>query len=416
MIASIRHDIKQQMEVQMDKDSRISVAIVGAGPYGLSVAAHLRQQGGDFRIFGLPMDAWRTRMPKGMVLKSEGFATNLSDPQGRFTLESYCKSNNLEYGDHVYPVPIDTFVQYGLAFQQELVPSLEKKHVTWVDHDGEDFVVSLDTGEIVRALNVVVASGLAKFANVPTELGGLPSSLASHSNEHADLGVFSGRDVTVIGAGQSGLETAALLSESGAKVRVLVRKGAVEWNRPPTNRSLLERMLNPRTPLGRGRRAWFYSNAAPLFHRLPAGRRLELVRRELGPAGAWWLRERVEGKIPILLNTQVRTAGSVAGRVRLQVEQGGETAEVETDHVIAATGYSVNIKRLSFVSPDLISGLKLIADTPILSPTFEASLPGLYFVGLASANSFGPLMRFAAGASPTARRLASHFRRNGMHH
>ncbi len=400
----------------MSNDSRISVAIMGAGPYGLSIAAHLRRLVSDLRIFGRPMDSWRSHMPKGLLLKSEGFASNLSDPEGSYTLRSYCRSKDIEYDDYVYPIPIDTFIRYGLGFQQDLVPGVEEQQVTSVTRDGSDFVLTLDSGEVVRALNVIVATGYAKFANMPAELAGLPASLVSHSADHVDLGSFAGRDVTVIGAGQSALETAALVSEAGASVRVLVRTGAVEWNRPPTNRPLLERMLHPRTPLGRSRYAWFYSNAIQLFRHLPAHLRLEVVRRELGPGGAWWLKERIDGKAAILLNTRITGAAAAGGQVRLQLEQEGRAVELTTDHVIAGTGYSVDIKQLGFLTPDLISPLRMIAQTPVLSAAFESSQPGLYFVGLASANTFGPLMRFAAGAGPTARRLASHFRRTGMRH
>jgi cation diffusion facilitator CzcD-associated flavoprotein CzcO len=57
----------------------IETAIIGAGPYGLSIAAHFRSRGISFRVFGRPMDSWLRHMPKGMHLKSDGFASNLSD-------------------------------------------------------------------------------------------------------------------------------------------------------------------------------------------------------------------------------------------------------------------------------------------------------------------------------------------------
>jgi 2-polyprenyl-6-methoxyphenol hydroxylase-like FAD-dependent oxidoreductase len=82
------------------------VAIIGAGPYGLSIAAHLRAHGIDFRIFGSPMHSWRTRMPAGMFLKSEGFASNLQDPAGRFTLERFCAERGLRYAAKDIPVPL----------------------------------------------------------------------------------------------------------------------------------------------------------------------------------------------------------------------------------------------------------------------------------------------------------------------
>ncbi len=82
------------------------VAIIGAGPYGLSLAAHLRARGIDFRIFGTPLNSWRTQMPKGMFLKSEGFASNLYDPDGAFTLVRFCADKSLGYADYNHPVPL----------------------------------------------------------------------------------------------------------------------------------------------------------------------------------------------------------------------------------------------------------------------------------------------------------------------
>jgi hypothetical protein len=73
------------------------------------------------------------------------------------------------------------------------------------------------------------------------------------------------------------------------------------------------------------------------------------------------------------------------------------------DHVIAATGYKVDLERLTFLSSEIRSQLKSVANTPVLSSNYESSLPGLYFVGVAAANSFGPVMRFAFGADFAAR-------------
>ncbi|MBC7731650.1 MAG: hypothetical protein H7306_07090 [Bacteriovorax sp.] len=47
-------------------------------------------------------------------------------------------------------------------------------------------------------------------------------------------------------------------------------------------------------------------------------------------------------------------------------------------------------------------------DTPIQSRDFEVSVPGLYLVGPASANSLGPVARFAGGAGLTTKRRAGH--------
>src|SRR5215471_11637269 len=99
--------------------SRCNVAIIGAGPYGLSIAAHLQALGVEYRIFGKPMDTWLTRMPKGMRLKSEGFASSLSDAKSEFTLREYCKTEGFPYADIGLPVPLKTFTSYGLEFQKK---------------------------------------------------------------------------------------------------------------------------------------------------------------------------------------------------------------------------------------------------------------------------------------------------------
>src|SRR5260221_7704574 len=128
----------------------VEVAIVGAGPYGLSLAAHLRKAGVSVRQFGLPMQLWRDFMPEGMFLKSQGFASNLSDPEGTHTLEAFCKATGRPYASYGLPVPLDTFVAYGQWFRDELVPDVEEVLVTDVARADGGFEVSLANSEQVR--------------------------------------------------------------------------------------------------------------------------------------------------------------------------------------------------------------------------------------------------------------------------
>jgi hypothetical protein len=83
-----------------------------------------------------------------------------------------------------------------------------------------------------------------------------------------------------------------------------------------------------------------------------------------------------------------------------------------TDHVIAATGYKVDLRRLAFLPEELRLQLQSIDNAPILSRDFQSSVAGLYFVGPASANSFGPAMRFIFGAEFAARQIVAHVRNN----
>jgi thioredoxin reductase len=387
------------------------VAVIGAGPYGVTTAAHLQLAGIDFRIFGRPMHRWQCRMPRGMVLKSEGCGSSLSDPTGGHTLAQYCAEKQLPYGAWGVPVSIDVFTQYALSFQRELVPNVEDVMVTAIDASNDGFELRLANGTIARAGKVVVATGLEYAAHIPPEIAGLPSGLLSHSSDHHELSGFKGKDVTVIGGGQSALETAALLSELGASVRLLVRKPSLSWGERPRvfRRTAYQRLRYPVSGLGRGLAAWAYCNVPMLFRHLPQQVRLERVKTALGPAGAWWLKDRVVGRLQTMSNTVVLRADQKGSRAVLRaIGPDGRSFDLATDHVIAATGYRFSLRRLPFLSGGLRSRLRTEQEFPALSSNFESSVPGLYFTGVASAGCFGPAMRFLVGTGITGRRVAGH--------
>jgi thioredoxin reductase len=382
------------------------VAVVGAGPYGLSLAAHLSCASVPHRVFGVPMESWMAHMPDGMYLKSEGFASNIGHPRGRFTLREYCREAGRPYGDYGRPVAIETFRAYGSWFQRRAVPDLEALKAVSVQRAGTSFELGLANGESVRARVVVIASGLTHCRYIPAELGALAPDAVSHTYDHSDFDRFAGRDVTVIGRGQSALESAALLRERGAVARILVRGSTVSWNPPPWSgpRPLRWRIRAPRAGLGDGWRLWFFSNMTDTFARLPYRRRIRLARETLGPAGAWWLRGRVEPHVPVMLAHQLTSAHARDGMVRVRVTRAsGEESVIETGHVLAATGYRVDLDRLPFLGRDLRSELATRDGVPILSPTLESSAPGLHFIGLAAAGTLGPVMRFVCGSGAAAR-------------
>lgn len=383
----------------------LPVAIIGAGPYGLSIAAHLRERGIGFRIFGRPLQSWRAQMPKGMFLKTEGFASNLHDPAGTFTLASFCAERGVRYADMNEPVPLDTFTAYGTAFQERLVPELEDELVIALEQGPQSFRLALDNGETLDARHVVVAVGLSDFRQVPRELATLPHGALSHSADHHDLSPFWGRDVTVIGAGSSALDTVAALRTAGAQPRLVARRVSLNWNMPSRGHPW---RWYPMSGLGGGWRNVFFEHAPMVFRHLPQETRLQIVRRWLGPAGDWPARKYVE-QSPVMLGQQLRAADWTGGRVELRLSGGdGRETTIQTNHVIAATGYKADLRRLKFIEGRLAARVRTVEQTPILSPNFESSVPGLHFAGLAAANSFGPVMRFLLGARYTARRLAQH--------
>ncbi|HXP20778.1 MAG TPA: NAD(P)-binding domain-containing protein [Streptosporangiaceae bacterium] len=392
----------------------VEVAIVGAGPYGLSLAAHLRAANVQFRHFGLPMRLWQAAMPQGMYLKSQGFASNLSDPAGTHTLENFCKATGRGYASYGRPVPLDTFVAYGRWFASEHAQDLEETLVTSIARRAGEFELTLVGSEIVRARRVVVAAGVEHFAYLPEPLSALPSSACTHSSAHADLGALSGQEVIVVGAGQSALESAALLHENGADVRLVARRSSLSWNGEPLapDRPLRQRLAEPEAGLGSGWNTWFYSNHPDLFRHLPRATRVRRARTALGPAGACWLRSRVEGQFPIHTGQAVRAARQQGGGVQLDLTAAdGSRSQLTADHVIAATGYRADLTRLPFLGTELLADIRTLAGSSVVGPDYQSSVRGLYFIGPAVAPTFGPVMRFVYGsrhaATAVAARLAS---------
>jgi FAD-dependent urate hydroxylase len=386
--------------------------VIGAGPYGLSVSAHMTGRGVSHETFGDPMSLWGKHMPEGMFLKSEGFASNLGHPDGRFTLEDYCKDNepDYEYRDVASPIPLRTFERYGRWFQRNAVPRLREQRVEHVRRVGDGFEVRVGGGELLRARSVVVATGMTDFARVPEQLQGLPPETVLHCYDHRDPSASAGTDVAVIGAGQSALESAALLAESGARVFVVARTMRFAWNSRPGgfNRPLRERWKYPESGLGEGRSQWVYSNFPMAFHCAPERQRLKRAFTVLGPAGAWWLRERIEGKVQPLLGRAVLGAEIEDGRVRLQLHGPSGREELVVEQAIMGTGYRPELERLSFLDAELRREIRTqkTVGTPLLDRGFQSNARGVYFVGYPAALAFGPVMRFVYGAEFAARTLA----------
>jgi cation diffusion facilitator CzcD-associated flavoprotein CzcO len=380
------------------------VAVIGAGPYGLAVASHLLANGVTTRVFGIPMLAWTEHMPKGMFLKSAFDATDISAPQPGSTLIDFCHEIGVSAYDDWHPIPVDVFSNYGLHFQKRYVGIVERTIVTSVTPAHGGFRIALADGETFSARKVVVASGHLSFAHTPPSLlvpGAGNPKLVSHSCEHRDLAVFAGKEVAVVGAGQSALESAVLLDEAGAKVHLLVRDPALHWGGPPVSSdTLFRRIFKPRTPYGPGWSHVFITEAPSFIRHLPVQVRLALVGRTYGPSGAWWLKPRFGKSIRTWLSTTVEGVRESGGRAALQLRsESGGASSLAVDHLIAGTGYKIDIDKIVFLDPSI--RLKLAragnSGSPRLSARFESSVPGLYFVGLTAAATFGPLLRFVHG-------------------
>jgi FAD-dependent urate hydroxylase len=381
-----------------------STTIVGAGPYGLSIAAHLRAARQPFDLLGSALESWRDHMPRGMWLKSERFASNLWDPRRRFSLRRYCESRGLGWQAIGNPLTLADFLAYAEWFRRNNELEPRALRVTRLGQVPGGFRLSLSDGSDFTSRRVVLATGHMPFRVLPAELAALPEPLVQHSSRIADVADYAGRDVCIIGAGQSALETAALLHENGARVRLLVRGNRIEWNAPSRRRSLFSRLLAPDAGVASGWRSVAISELPRVFRwYFRPERRHWFVARSYGPGGSWWLRERVESRVPIELGTRVISAEPHGAGLRLQVQDSAGLRPLETAHLVAGTGFKVDIDRLDYLEPALAQAIAREGPgIPALDARFETSVPGLFIVGVASSPVFGPIMRFMYGAKHVA--------------
>jgi cation diffusion facilitator CzcD-associated flavoprotein CzcO len=385
--------------------SRVAVAIIGAGPYGLSLSTHLTARNVKHRIFGSPMRFWSDIAAAGgeRYLKSYCFGTNISTPTRGYSFADYSHPRGLETFE---PCSIRDFAAYGLWFQQENVPWVEPIDVALLDRQAEGFAITLANAERFVADHVVIATGLSGFAHVPPEIAMLPPGLATHTSGIASFAAFKGREVAVIGAGQSALEAAALLLEAGALPQLLVREDSILWQtRVSLKRGLWRRLRSPISGLGTGPKAWGLTHFPGMMHRVPAKWRTSFVKNHLPAEGAWWLRERVEKRLPVHFGASIINAREASGQVllKLRCAKDGSGRQLVVDHIVAGSGYDIDVERLEFIHPKLRGVIERLERAPKLNASFETSVSGLYFIGPASAMSFGPLFRFVVGAEYTVR-------------
>jgi cation diffusion facilitator CzcD-associated flavoprotein CzcO len=385
------------------------VVILGAGPYGLAVGAHLRNiKGLDVRVFGEPMDFWKSHMPEGMFLRSPWAASHISDPNSSLTLDSFCAATGESISK---PIPLDRFVDYGLWFQSQAVPEVDRRRIQRIDKDANGLRLTLEDGEQLTCRRVVVAAGISTFARRLPQFEGIPSDFVTHASYGRDVRRFAGKRVAVIGAGQSALESAALIHEAGAEVEVIVRQSSVHWlgwrARMQKLGPIAKLLYSPHDigPAGISR----IVSQPQLMKYFPRVVQTRFRTRALRPAGARWLTGRFKN-IPITLRRQVASAAMSGDRLHLRLDDGGTR---DVDHVVLGTGYKIGVSRYPFLPSELSTQLDQENGFVKVNEGFESSVPGLHFLGAPSAWRFGPLMFFVCGTDFAARRLAQYISSTG---
>lgn len=370
----------------------VEVAVIGAGPHGLSAAVHLRRAGVDAQVFGEPMSFWRT-MPQGMKLRSNLRATNMIEAAGPLSLRAYAA----ETGNQVeHPVPLAQFVDYGLWVQRSAVPDVDHRMVNRVERQAPGFSLELADGDRVSAERVVVAAGIAPFAYIPPPFRDLPADVVSHTGEHPDLSTFAGRRVAVVGGGQSAMESAALMAEHGAEVEVLVRSPDVVYlhRRSPINyMGKLGPVVYAPTDVG----PLWYSRLVSvpvLFRRLPRSAQTRIAYRSIRPACSHFVRVRLDA-VTVTVDAELRSVEQSRGGLRLALADGTER---EIDHLMFGTGYRVDVAQYAFLSTEILNGVQRVNGYPVLRRGLETSVAGLHIIGAPGSWSFGPILRFVSGS------------------
>jgi len=371
---------------------RCDVAIVGAGPYGLCAAAHLRRiKGLDIRLFGEPMSFWERHMPERMLLRSPWAASSIADPEAELSLDVYRTTRDVDpLGE---PLSAADFIRYGRWILGQTGLRAEGK-VVRVDPAPNGYELAIEGGDRLAARRVVVAGGIQPFAYVPEIFRGLPDALVTHTSEQRDFQKFRDKDVLVVGAGQSALESAGFMREAGARVEVLIRNAGVRWlgkKRQWLHAKGIRWMFYGRGDIGPAGVSLFVQHPN-LFRRLP--RRIQ----------DWWGPRAVRPAVfdRLMASTDVTiqpgrcpVAARVEGdRLRVRLNDGSDRV---VDHVALGTGYRVDVSRYPFLSPAVIERVRRVNGYPVLDGGLESSSPALHFAGAPAAWSFGPLMRFVAG-------------------
>jgi FAD-dependent urate hydroxylase len=379
------------------------VAVVGAGPYGLSAGAHLKAKGLEVRVFGEPMDFWANKMPAGMLLRSPRAASNIADPESAFTLEAYERASGTE---SMAPLPVENFVNYGRWFQRQLGQDLDCRTVGRIRRESSRFLLTLQDGTVLRSRRVVVAAGIGSFCRKAPVFARLSPDLASHCYEGRKIAELAGKRVAVIGAGQSALESAALLHEAGSEVEVIARIPALRWIGMHTwlhHLGPISKMLYSKYDVGPVGISRLVAYPKVLSH-LPMGIKDKIRVRAVRSAGSRWLPPRL-ASVKISTGRSVQAARSQGDRIQLKLDDGTER---RVDHVLMGTGYEVDIARYDFLAPEMLSDVRRLDGYPILRRGFSTSIPGLHFIGACAARTFGPLLYFVAGTEFASRELTSY--------
>jgi thioredoxin reductase len=364
----------------------LDIIIIGAGPYGISIAAHAAARHLSYKLLGYPMDFWKNQMPQNMFIRTPPDLVSFSDPKGEFTIQRYSLESNTKLES---PMPRTVFVQYASWFAEKAGVEFTPEWVESLSYNGNCYSLTTESGQQLTAKNVVIATGIKDFQYIPKMFNELSSKWVSHTLGYTSFKQFREKNIIVVGSGQSAWEAAALLHEAKANVQLVFRNKAPVYGGNRVEEVVLKKIGNIFFKLPRlfKKKIWHIASVTvPIAH---------------------FLRSYVEGKVSQVSNVSVVQSFVDDDRIQLKLSNG---SMMNADHVIVASGFKINLERLPFLEKDLKS--KIIreedyAEFPKLNRYFESNCKGLYFAGPLSSHSHGPTFRFILGLEKTAKTIIS---------
>jgi FAD-dependent urate hydroxylase len=357
----------------------LDVIIIGSGPFGISLGAHAVANNLQYKLFGYPMDFWKNQMPQDMFIRTPHEFVSFSDPKDELTIQHYSEETSTEL---VTPLPRPIFVDYANWFAKKAGIEFTTQLITKVEHKDGHYVVTSDNGKIFTSKNVIVATGVEHYKFLPDFLKEFPTNLVTHTSGYTSFSPFKGKKVVVLGSGQSAWEAAGLLHRDGADVELVYRQSGPNYAGSRENEIALR-------------------DIGDVFFNLPLEEKKQGWGQSAGSV-AHFLKPYVEGIVPQNSGVAIDNIEQInEDEIRITLSDGSEKI---VNHIIAATGFHINIDKVPFFNTDLLSQVEReeeYVQFPKLNESFESSLSGLYFAGPLSSHSHGPTFRFILGLRKT---------------
>lgn len=360
---------------------KTDLLIVGAGPFGLAVAAQASHLGLEHIIVGKPMDFWKQNMPAGMYLRSA--CDWHLDPVNIHTIDKFLDERR-QTGTDVEPLSLDFYLSYAEWFQKQKRITTRPLHIERLDFADDRFMAITAAGDTIEARNVVIAPGFTHFTNIPAELKSrLPAGRFTHTCDFVDFSAARDKRYLIIGGRQSAFEWAALLIEAGAREIYITHRhdspafAAADWS-----------WVNPLVDAIGDNPSWFrnlsQAEKDDINHRLWAEGRLKVEP---------WLEARLNtDRVRVLARTEVIKCKDENGELNVTLSN-GET--ITCDQIVLATGYKVDIARLPILAAgNILNKLETRNGFPVLDEHFQTSIKGLFITSMPATQDFGPFFAF----------------------